>query len=221
MIAFLHVWNLPLHVDPRILIGKVITNAISCLLQQVPSGNCDDGDNNTAAAPGPGSGVLMGFNSTYECFAAGTPILMADGSSKVIEEIVTGDQILSFSGEADRVKQTHRRQSEHVREIWFRNDAGEQRRLETTDEHLFWTMEKEWQPARKLVSGDLLLGSLETSWEVVKNERQDRTVTVYNFDVDQYRSYFANGVLVHERCGVMDGPPDIPPTGSPEQGGVN
>ena len=36
---------------------------------------------------------------------------------------------------------------------------------------------------------------------VEKNQRFEKRVQVFNFDVYKYRSYFAGAVLVHERCG--------------------
>jgi hypothetical protein len=137
------------------------------------------------------------------CFVAGTPILMADGSTKPIEEIHVGDKVMAFNGESDRVKRLHKRESDHVREIWYYAKGGESRRLETTDGHLFWVDGKEWTPARKVEIGDCLMTVKSDKCKVVRNERFSRTVRVYNFDVDTYRSYFAGGVLVHERCGMM------------------
>lgn len=81
------------------------------------------------------------------------------------------------------------------------------RSLETTDEHLFWVEGKEWIPARKVEIGDNLIAPEGEPWKVVRNERFNRPVRVFNFDVEKYRTYFANGVLVHERCGTLKDDP--------------
>jgi len=59
-------------------------------------------------------------------------------------------------------------------------------------------------PARKAEEGDNLMSLGACSWKIEKNERFEKPATVYNFDVHLYRSYFAGGVLVHERCGVIE-----------------
>jgi hypothetical protein len=138
------------------------------------------------------------------CFVEGTPIMMADGSVKPIEEIRVGDEVMAFDGKSDTVKRVHQRESDHVREVWYRSEEGELRRLETTDGHLLWIEGKEWIPARKAETGDNLMSLGACAWKVEKNERFEKPATVYNFDVHLYRSYFAGGVLVHERCGVIE-----------------
>ena len=133
--------------------------------------------------------------------------MMADGSTKPIEAVKVGDQVIAFNGKFDRVKRLHKQDSDHVREIWYGAGEGQLRRLETTDGHLFWVEGKEWIPARKVEIGDKLMPLDGARWKVVRNERFKRRVKVYNFDVDNYRSYFAGGVLVHERCGMMEEDP--------------
>jgi fibronectin type 3 domain-containing protein len=141
------------------------------------------------------------------CFSASAPILMADGSTKLIEAVKVGDQVMAFNGKPDRVKRVYRQTSDHIREIWYRDDEGNIRRLETTDGHLFWVKSKEWIPARKLLTGDFLITKDQKEYMVERNERFDKPISVYNFDVSKYRSYFAGGVLVHERCGMMESDP--------------
>jgi hypothetical protein len=126
---------------------------------------------------------------------------MADGSLKEIEKIKIGDRVMTFDGGSDRVKRVYRRESDHAREIWYRSATGEHRRIETTDDHLLWVDGKQWVPARLVKIGDSLLGPDKDRWEVVRNERFERPAQVFNFDVTKYRSYFAGGILAHERCG--------------------
>ena len=70
-----------------------------------------------------------------QCLVAGTPVTMADGSIKPIEDIVVGDQVLSCHGSGDfrpaRVMRTHR--SEAREGIAITTRGG--RRLVSTPEH--------------------------------------------------------------------------------------
>ena len=125
---------------------------------------------------------------------------MADGSIKPIQNIAAGDRVMAFNGKPNRVKQVYSRMSDHIREIWYRNQGGDVKRLETTDGHLFWVNHKEWIPARKLKIGDFLMTKDKEKYTVERNERFSRPVKVYNFDVDRFRSYFAGDILVHEIC---------------------
>ena len=45
----------------------------------------------------------------------------------------------------------------------------------------------------------------EETAQVMRNERYDRKTQVFSFDVYEHRSYFAGGVLVHERCDSGEG----------------
>ena len=209
LITFLHIWNAP---KDEI---SVLVNALSCAAQQLLSFDGSQKTSGSNSSKGPSTGSSNILQASIKCFAAGTPVLMADGSSKFIENIAVGDRVASFAGKDDRVRQVYKRQSDHVREIRFRDETGEIRRLLTTDEHLFWTGNRQWQPARELREGDLLLGPEETAWTVTGNARHGKPLTVYNFDVDRYHSYFANGVLVHERCGIKGNSPSVP--GSPAE----
>ena len=197
LLVFIHVWNMPTD------IFGVVVNAISCAAQQLLSAS--PGGGGTAA--GPASGPAYGVPSDFQCFASGTPILMADGTIKPIEQVKAGDLVMGFSGDAARVKQTYHRTSDQIREIRYRNSVGELRRLVTTDGHLFWTTNGKWKAARKLDSDDVLTGPDRSPWQIVSNVRINRAMEVYNLDVEKYRSYFANGVLVHERCGNLEDDP--------------
>ena len=78
----------------------------------------------------------------------------------------------------------------------------EMRRLKTTDEHLFWLLDRRrWVPAHKLKAGDVLITADGRKAEIVETARIDVKAVVYTFDVEEYYSYFANGVLIRQRCG--------------------
>jgi hypothetical protein len=93
-----------------------------------------------------------------QSFAAATPILMADGTTKAIDHIVPGDKVIATDPEAHAT---------HVRVVtgaWVHDDtlvdldlAGGQG-VTNTEDHLYWNATRhEWQEAQLLRPGDRLL----------------------------------------------------------------
>ena len=154
------------------------------------------------------------------CFLAGTPIRMADGVQRPIEQVAVGDEVLTFEGTPGRVTQVYKQASDHVRELRYRIieppsspyqsvslSAGEMRRLETTDAHMFWAINKDsWILAKELEVGDRFIVTEGREAVLIETERFEGDTVVYNFDVEDYYSYFANDVLVRQKCG---GEPEV------------
>ena len=152
-----------------------------------------------------GLGGLTGGVSAagWLCFARGTRVLMADGTTKPIEEVKAGDQVLSrdeSSGktEAKKVKQTFKRQADATLVLHFSN--GE--RIETTKEHPFYVEHKGFTPAGELGIGTSIVTRAGPSVTLVKVEVKNAATTVYNFEVEDAHSYFVGqGALwVHNVC---------------------
>jgi hypothetical protein len=105
------------------------------------------------------------------------------------------------------VVQTFIRTTDHLRILDFRTSAGASQRFETTDEHPFWSLlAQEWVPARDLEVGDYVIGPTGEIQHVASTRRDEHSegVTVYNFEVADYHSYFVQArgarappVLVH------------------------
>ena len=75
-------------------------------------------------------------------------------------------------------------------------------RVETTDEHLYWVQgSNRWLPAGDLMVGDILMLAEGEFARLEKTTRREIDTVVYNFDVENYQSYFANGALVYQQCG--------------------
>jgi len=70
------------------------------------------------------------------CFAAGTRILMADGTYRNIESIQKGDRVINRKGEIDTVTETFCRESDEIVEIKSTNILS--RSLFVTKNHPFW-----------------------------------------------------------------------------------
>ncbi len=188
LLVFLHVWK-----APRDLIG-LIANALTCLAQEIAKPFRSGSD--LYISPG------SSFPPKTVCFAADTPVRMADGSVKPIQDVRKGDRVMSVDGTPAPVDRTYVRRVEAVRELRYRSEGGAAgvRRLVTTDEHRFWVAGKGWTPARALSFGDELVLYGGVRGVVEANESIEQPSTVYNLDVAGYRSYFANDALVHQRC---------------------
>ena len=134
------------------------------------------------------------------CFVEGTLIQTPDGSIP-IEEIQEGMLVYSYNpetGDMD-IKQVIDAFSRVVSElihIYVGNEL-----ITTTPEHPFWVNNIGWIKAEELVEGDALLllnGDLLCIDKIVY-EKLSKTVTVYNFEVEDYHTYYVtnSAILVH------------------------
>jgi hypothetical protein len=132
-------------------------------------------------------------NGGGTCFAAGTSITMADGSSRPIESIVTGDRVLSFDETTGAIT------AGTVAQLLVHDRTPELVRVNgnllTTGEHRFYT-DRSWVRADAL-HADLSLRTLEGYAPVQSVEVLPGGVTTYNFEVEGTHTYFAGGYLVH------------------------
>lgn len=179
-----------------------------------------------------GSKLLCKISSTG-CFVAGTDVLLADGSSKPIEDIETDDEVMAYNPETDqtekrRVVRTMVHENKPVYDVVIDGDSW----VTATEEHPFMVVGKGWTTAIDLEKGDLLLRPDGSTTAVVAVRDAGRTATVYNFEVEGLHDYYVRGgqnwVLVHNSsCGddlvnlasetrtqhILDGhtaPPDDP-----------
>ncbi len=154
------------------------------------------------------------------CFAAGTPVLMADGTTKPIETLQPGDQVLA-APEHDAEMSPAAKTVERV----FHNPPSElliltigETELRCTPPHLFYVREKGWTAAEDIEAGDELRMP-DGRWVALDAKaEQSEPEPVFNFRVADYHTYFvgdaASGeaVLVHNDCGPV-GP--FTPSGAP------
>ena len=142
-------------------------------------------------------------NPSGYCFIAGTMVLTMVGLAS-IEDIRPGDYVYAENTETREqaympVLETF---SHEVSEIYTVTIEGES--IETTSGHPFYVVEEGWVGADELEAGDeveLADGGSGTVDSVEKNEL-DEPVTVYNFAVMDYHTYYVgeNGALVHNDC---------------------
>lgn len=148
-----------------------------------------------------------GKGSTPQCFLAGTDVVMADGSTKDIEDIEVGDLVLSTDPETGKTgakKVTKLSQTvgeKHLNELSIATEDGAEQ-LTATDEHPFWSpSEKSWIAAGDLTSGMSLLTSDGQTVIVTGNRGYTSYAATYNFTVEDWHTYYVlagkTPVLVH------------------------
>ena len=143
-----------------------------------------------------------------QCFVAGTAILTLDGS-KPIESIKAGDYVYATdpeTGESSykRVVQTFERETDEIVKVTYGGET-----ITTTPTHPFYVPQRGWTEAIKLRAGDILVknNGEYVVVEKVQHEILETPVIVYNFEVEDYHTYYVAAsadsdvfVLVHNKC---------------------
>lgn len=154
--------------------------------------------NNTASSHSLEGIWFQGGAEAGGCFAQGTKVLLAGGREKNIEEIEKGEFVLTRSSENQaqlikaKVVDTH---AVEERGYLIINDT-----LKVTPNHYLF-VNGGWQEAGSVQIGDHLLNSLDKPVVVRSLEWQAGKVKVYNLQVEKYRTFFANGLWVHNDKG--------------------
>ncbi|SDS63367.1 polymorphic toxin-type HINT domain-containing protein [Microlunatus soli] len=156
------------------------------------------------------SGGLRSAESTVArtaCFAAGTQVLMGDGSSKSIEDVQIGDEVVAAdveTGETQgrRVLETYVHQD--VATVEVETSSG---RITSTDEHPFYVEGRGWTPVRDLRPGDRLVDPKGSSVEIAAIRYTGNKEVVYNFNVEGLHNYHVQTdgqtwIRVHNTCGT-------------------
>jgi hypothetical protein len=192
---------------------NLLTNASNCgTCGHVCPGNAVSGQIGYCNGSGgcalkcPGGEVLCGgvcVPSPCEpaCFVAGTPVTMADGSTKAIEAIVAGDRVLAMDpATRSLAAATVSYPIAHPTTPELLRING---RLTTTPDHRFFVA-GEWVHAIDLRIGEALVlaqpgedGFTVGAELVTQLELLPGGVPTYNLEVDELHDYFAGGVLVH------------------------
>lgn len=138
------------------------------------------------------------------CFVAGTPVLLADGTSKPIEDIEVGDKVMATdpaTGE-EEARTVARTFVHHGIPTWDVVVDGET--VTTTAEHPFWVDGQGWTPVDQLRPGDRLTQPDGTTVAVDRVQATGQTADVYNFEVEGLHDYYVQAgdywLLVHNTC---------------------
>ena len=153
--------------------------------------------------------------ATGICFAAGT-LVHTERGLVPIEEIRRGDRVWSQDDETGeegyrRVAQTFVTPDQPTLELELVGNGHTMEVLEVTGEHPFWVSGRGWVAAQELQPGDEVYTSRGGWLRVSGGTWMDRTTTVYNFEVEDFHTYFVGevGVWVHNNCGARLDPTKV------------
>ena len=136
------------------------------------------------------------------CFIAGTLVLTEDGN-RVIEEVEVGDYVWAAdpkTGELARkqVVQLFRNQAEELTHVFVQGEE-----IICTPGHPFYSPQYGWIDACELETGDILVlpDGNYVLVEYTYTEQLNEPVAIYNFEVQDFHTYFVGNcsILVHNR----------------------
>lgn len=149
------------------------------------------------------TGAIEGAMTSPYCFIAGT-IVLAGVGKVAIETIQAGDYVWAWDEETGDVRlklvvETYVNETDELTHVWVNGEE-----ITTTPGHPFYSPIKGWTDAAKLRAGDILVlvNGEYVVVEKVQHELLESPVKVYNFQVEDYHTYFVSdfGVLAHNLC---------------------
>ena len=150
------------------------------------------------------AGYSMARSQTKpQCFVAGTLIHTSNGF-KTIESIQAGDLVWAWdekTGEValKEVVETYVNETNELVHVFVNGEE-----IITTPAHPFYTTENGWTNAEDLCAGEviILVNGERSIVNKVHYEILKEPVTVYNFNVEAYHTYYVStsGILVHNSC---------------------
>ena len=154
------------------------------------------------------SGKKIQYGGVRGCFVAGTLVKTADGE-KNIEEVQEGDYVLAENPETGeqgyrKVARTFIHEKYTIIHVFIGSEE-----IETTEEHPFYVEGVGFVPAGELNAEDIIRTADGRNLPITKVEREEleEPVLVYNFEVEEFHTYYVSGlgVLVHNTCMVEGG----------------
>jgi RHS repeat-associated protein len=137
-------------------------------------------------------------------FGGETRVLMADGSTKPISKVKSGDMVLAQDPETGEIG------ARKVTDAWVHDDDLVRLEIDgdivrTTEDHPFWSdTDKQWQRADQLDSGDLVLTADGRRVKVGVLLSSAGRGSAYNLTVEGLHTYHVlfgdDAVLVHNAC---------------------
>ena len=145
------------------------------------------------------------------CFIEGTLVCTETGEV-AIEQIQQGDYVWAWNESTGDValKQVVETYINETSELTHIFAAGEE--IVCTPSHPFYAPQKGWTAACKLRAGDILVlvNGEYVVVEKVQHELLESPIKVYNFQVEDYHTYYVGGfgALVHNSCESRPKSPD-------------
>ena len=153
-------------------------------------------------------------------FAPGTLVLLADGTTKPIEEVEIGDEVVTTDPETGetttrKVTALHNNQDRDLTDVVVRADDGTDQTLHTTQRHPFWSVTRQaWVDAAKLTAGELLRTSGARAVVVLGVTSFAGGQRMRDLTVEDLHTYYVvagqTSVLVHNTQPCLPGVGDVP-----------
>ncbi len=143
------------------------------------------------------------LNIKSACFTEDTLVLSKDGFIKIkdikINDLVYSENPLTGEKGYKRVVRLFVKETKLLIHIF----VGEEE-IKATENHPFWVEGRGWVTAGSLEAGDVLRtqDGKDIIIDKVEFEHLEKPVKVYNFEVEDFHTYFVSGtpVLVHNNC---------------------
>ena len=142
-----------------------------------------------------------GILAHNRCFVAGTEITLGNNDIKNIENVVVGDEVLTYNEELKEnetgiVGELKQHEVDSVLKINFFNGNS----VTTTKEHPFYVSGKGWVKAGELIVEDVCKQTDGSTAPITSIEHIEEKHLVYNLlNVSENHNFYANGILVHNK----------------------
>ncbi|MGW4743528.1 polymorphic toxin-type HINT domain-containing protein [Streptomyces sp. NPDC004290] len=159
-------------------------------------------------------GALLRLVRGCKCFLAGTEVLMADGSTKAIEDVEVGDEVQATDPETGKTgprevtRLIRTEDDKHFNTLSIATEEGIEE-LTATNEHPFWSpSERDWIEAGELQVGMTLLTDDGDTVAITGNKPFAKHARTYNLTIEDLHTYYVlageTPVLVHNSGGCPD-----------------
>lgn len=136
-------------------------------------------------------------NAGSACFLSGTIISTLTGNKK-IEKIEIGDNILSYdNGIITRSNVLRMFNNEHYE--YYTIKTQKKKIVKVTSEHQFLLSSNEFLKVCELKVGNKLI-TFDGEDEIITITKRKRRINIFNFEVSEPHTYFANGFVVHNKA---------------------
>ncbi|MFF2008105.1 RHS repeat-associated core domain-containing protein [Streptomyces sp. NPDC058195] len=146
-------------------------------------------------------------------FLPGTKVLLGDGTTKNIEDVEKGDEVLAtdpLTGETvseEVIATIVTKNDKDFTQLTVKTDDGE-KKVTATDTHPFWSVDQsQWVDAGDIAPGDKFRTASNETAEVVAVRHYTKRQQTYDLTVDRIHTYYvlagATPVLVHNSNGDL------------------
>lgn len=136
-------------------------------------------------------------NWNWGCFLRGTKISLSNGNYVAIENVKVGDIVKSYNIEDNEFS------SSRVNKIFNSKTNGyyiiNDRELMVTQSHKIFINNNKWVYVKDIKVGDIMFKEDGTEVIVKNIEYIENSEDIFNFEVEDFSNYFANGYLVHNK----------------------